>query len=116
MVAPQNRPAGTGRALGSCRWFLLPARGGIPSGGRSRVARRHASVCGRCRESGRPEQGRTAPVLRAGWRIGRPASLGRWGKAAVSRFATLGGSTEWTEVRPWSGAVQSAEMMVAIAT
>ena len=80
------------------------------------MAQRHASVCGRCPESGRPEQGRTAPVLRAGWRIGWRGSVDRRGKAAVSRFATLGGSTEWMEVRPWSGAVQSAEMVVAIAT
>ena len=33
MVAPQNRLAGAGRAHGGCRWFLLPARGGIPFGG-----------------------------------------------------------------------------------
>ena len=33
VVAPQNRLAGAGRAHGGCRWFLLPARGGIPFGG-----------------------------------------------------------------------------------
>ena len=87
VVAPQNRPAGTGRALGSCRWFLLPARGGIPLGGRSRATPRHNIVCGECRESGRPEQDPSAPASRAGWPAGRPGSVGRRKQAVVLHLA-----------------------------